>query len=240
MGDHRATQKDGIWKVGRECIDLSEEKTKSLEERFPSNNYTQIKPREEIVKKDDKQLTDGKAKKKIHAKEQKRTFGERIADNFLNMDHEQIRDRLLFDWLFPEIIATIDDVLRMIFFGDRNGGGRRRRDRDSRGYTSYNSIYDERRRDRDRDMPDPTRQNFRRIRLEFGDREDADDLLDQIREALEESDSGWVTVKELYSLAELPTNSTMYKWGWTDLEDCMVTRKGDIYVLEMPRAEVIR
>ena len=219
---------------------MSEEQTKSLEERFPSNNYTQIKPREEIAKKDDKQQ-ELKQKKKIHAKEQKRTFGERIADNFLNMDHDHIRDRLLFDWLFPEIIATIDDILRMIFFGDRNGGGgRRSRDRDRRGYTSYNSIYDERRRERDRDLPDPTRQNFRRIRLEFSDRDEAEELLDDIREALEESDSGWVTVKEFYSLAELPTNSTMYKWGWTDLEDCMITRKGNRYVLEMPRAEVIR
>lgn len=220
---------------------MSEDRTKSLEERFPSNEYTQIKPRDEIAKKDETQL-EGKQKKKIHAKEQKRSFGERIADNFLNLDHEQIRDRLLFDWLFPEIIATIDDILRMIFFGDRNGGGgsRRRRDRDSRGYTSYNSIYDERRRERDRDTPDPTRQNFRRIKIEFVDREEAIELLDNIREALAESDSGWVTVKEFYSLAQLPTNSAMWKWGWTDLEDCMITRKGDLYVLEMPRAEVIR
>ena len=219
---------------------MSEEQTKSLEERFPSNNYTQIKPREELIKKDDKQ-PEGKQKRKIRAKEQKKSFGERIADNFLNMDHEQIRDRLLFDWLFPEIIATIDDILRMIFFGDRNGGGgRRRRDRDSRGYTSYNSIYDERRREKERDMPDPTRQNFKRIRLEYFSREDAEDVLDEIRECLAESSTGWVTVKELYSCSDLPTNSTMWKWGWNDLEDCMITRKGDLYVLEMPRAEVIR
>ena len=218
---------------------MSEEKTKSLEERFPSNNYTQIKPREEIAKKDDK------PKKKATAREQKRTLGERIADNFLNMDHEQIRDRLLFDWLFPEIIATIDDILRMIFFGDRNGGGSRRRrdrDRDSRGYTSYNSIYDERRRDRERDAPSPIHRNFKRIRMEFFDREEAEEVRDDLREAIEESSSGWVTVKELYSHenVQMPTDSTMYKWGWRDLEECPITRKGEMYVLEMPPAEVIR
>lgn len=211
----------------------------SEEQKFPSNNYTQIKPREEIAKAGDKQADD-KPKKKIRAKEQRKSFGERIADNFLNMDHEQIRDRLIFDWLFPEIISTIDDILRMIFFGDRNGGSRRGRDRDRRGYTSYNSIYDERRRERERDAPDPTRQNFKRIRLEFYDRDDAEEVLDDLRESLEESSSGWVTVKELYSLADLPTNSTMYKWGWYDLEDCRVERKGDNYVLEMPKAEVIK
>ena len=211
----------------------------SEEQRFPSNNYTEIKPREEIAKASGKQAEE-KPKKKARAREQKRTLGERIADNFLNMDHEQIRDRLLFDWLFPEIISTIDDILRMIFFGDRNGGSRRSRDRDRRGYTTYNSIYDERRRDRERDTPDPTRQNFKRIRLEFYDRADADEIIDDLREAIEESNNGWVTVKELYSTAELPTNSAMYKWGWYDLEDARVTRKGDVYVLEMPPAEVIK
>lgn len=206
-----------------------------LKEKFPSNNYTEIKPREEIAPEET-------SKKKHRAKEKRKTFGERIAENFLNLDREQIRERLLFDWLFPEIISTIDDILRMIFLGDRAGGSRRgRRDRDRRsGYTSYNSIYDEKRRDRDYDSPDPTRQNFRRIRLEFYERDDADEVLDEMRESLEESDSGWVTVKELYSLSDLPTNSAMYKWGWRDLEDCIITRQGDNYILEMPKAEVIR
>lgn len=218
---------------------MSEEKRESMEKQFPSNNYTQIKPREEVAQKVEKK--EEKPKKKIRAKEQKKTFGERISDNFLNMDHEAIRDRLIFDWLFPEIISTVDDILRMIFFGDRNGGSSRsrRRDRDRNGYTSYNSIYDGGKRDRD-GSADPTRQNFRRIRLQFYEREDAEEVLDNLRESLEESGSGWVTVKELYSLADLPTNSTMYKWGWFDLEECRIERRGDDYVLEMPRAEVIK
>lgn len=202
-------------------------------ERLPGNAYTQIKPKEP---------SPGKAlvatdKKKIKAKEKKRTFGERIAENFLNLDHDQIRDRLLFDWLFPEIIATIDDVLRMIFFGDRNGGGRPRRG--ERGRSGYNSIYDERKRERERERTDPTRQNFKRIRLVFYTREDAEEVLDELRESLEESSGGYVTVKELYSLTEMPTNYAMNKWGWYDLEDAMITRERDDYILEMPRAEVI-
>ena len=213
----------------------------SEEQRFPSNNYTEIKPREEIEKASSKQVEE-KPKKKARAREQKRTLGERIADNFLNMDHEQIRDRLLFDWLFPEIISTIDDILRMILFGDRNGGSRRSRDRDRRGYTTYNSIYDERRRDRERDGSSPIHRNFKRIRMEFYDRKDAEEVVDDLREAIEESNTGWVTVKELYSHenVQMPTDSTMYKWGWYDLEDCQITRKGDMYVLEMPPAEVIK
>lgn len=201
------------------------------EDRMPSNAYTDIKPREahsEIAEA---------PKKKIKAKEKKRTFGERIAENFMNLDYEQIRDRLLFDWLFPEVIATAGDILRMIFFGDRNGGSRSSRSRDGRR-SGYNSIYDERRRERERD--DPTRQNFRRIKLVFYTREDAEEVLDELRESLEESSGGFVTVKELYSLADMPTNYAMNSWGWFDLEDCLITRDRDDWILEMPKAEVVR
>lgn len=201
------------------------------EDRMPSNNYTDIKPKESI------NVPAESPKKKIKAKEKKRTFGERIAENFLNLDREQIRDRLLFDWLFPEIIATFDDILRMIFFGDRNDGSRSSR-RGERGRSSYNSIYDERRRERERD--DPTRQNFRHIKLIFDTREDAEEILDELRESLEESSGGFVTVKELYSLADMPTNYAMNSWGWFDLEDCIITRDRNEWVLEMPKAEVVR
>lgn len=193
------------------------------------NSYTDIRPREDIKAPEVN-------KKKVKAKEKKRTFGERIAENFLNLDYEGIKDRLLFDWLFPEIIATAGDILRMIFFGDRNGGPRSSRRGERR--SGYNSIYDERRRERERD--DPTRQNFRRIKFELDTREDAEEILDELRESLEESSGGFVTVKELYSLADMPTNYAMNSWGWFDLEDCLITRDRDSWILEMPKAEVVR
>jgi len=167
----------------------------------------------------------------------KKTFGERIADNFMNIDYDQIKDRLLFDWLFPEIIATLGDILRMIFSQDGRGRTRTSARRKRDGYTSYGSAYDER---RERENRDPTRQNFRKIRLEFYEKEDAEEVLDDLRESLEESNADYITVRELYSLADLPTNNTMLKWGWRDLEDCYIERNGENYVLHMPPAEVIR
>ena len=141
----------------------------------------------------------------------KKTFGERIADNFMNIDYDQIKDGR----------------------GRTRTSARRKRD----GYTSYGSAYDER---RERENRDPTRQNFRKIRLEFYEKEDAEEVLDDLRESLEESNADYITVRELYSLADLPTNNTMLKWGWRDLEDCYVERNGENYVLHMPPAEVIR
>lgn len=202
-------------------------------------SFTDIKPKEEVQAS----VPSENKKKKPKVVEHKQTFGEKIADNFASIDHGQIKNRLIFDWLFPEIISLIDDFLRMVLLGGKGRGTNRNRNNRS-GYTSYNSIYDAKH-GGERDIPqrDPTRQDFRRIRLEFYEREDAEDVLDDLRESLEESKeggSGWVTVKELYSLAEMPTNSTMYKWGWQDLDECIIERLGDNYVLEMPRAEVIR
>lgn len=198
---------------------------------FKPNNYTSIKPMEDIIPKEEK------PKRKVKVKAKKKRFTEQIADNFLNIDYDSIKTRLLYDWLFPEIISTIGDVLRMIFSKDGNPVRRRGGDRRG-GYTPYNSISDEKR--KEREHSDPTRQNFRRIKLVFYTREDAESIIDDLRESLQESSGGYVTVRELYSLADMPTNWSMNSWGWYDLEDAIIERDGDDYVLEMPKAEVIR
>lgn len=175
-------------------------------------------------------------KPKAKEVEKKKSFGERVAENFMNIDYGQIKDRLLFDWLLPEIISTLGDILRMGFSKDGRGrtrSGSRKRD----GYTRYSDAYDERHRG---GGSDPTRQNFRKIRLEFYDREVAEEVLGELRESLEQSNNGYVTVRELYSNADMPTNPTMYNWVWYDLEDAFIERVGDNYVLGMPPAEARR
>lgn len=84
------------------------------------------------------------------------------------------------------------------------------------------------------------RQDFRKIKLEFEDREEAEEVLDNLRDALESSKDGYVSVRTLYSLADLPTNNVMLDWGWYDLEDCTIERSGVYYILRMPPAEYKR
>ena len=84
---------------------------------------------------------------------------------------------------------------------------------------------------------DPTRQDFRKIKLEFCDREDAVEVLDDLREELESSKDGYVPVRSLYYLVDLPRNAEMIKWVWYDLDDCRIYREGDYYILKMPPAE---
>ena len=110
---------------------------------------------------------------------------------------------------------------------------------DKRGYAFYRrndyaSVCNEK---RCRDLP---RQEFRNIRMEFKDCEDAKEVLDDLRERLEESKDGYVTVRDLYSLADLPTNAAQLGWGWYDLENCFVERYGENYILRMPPAELLK
>ena len=212
---------------------MAEVDKEKLKEQFPSNNYTQIKPKEEVGKalEPAKKEVPDKSKMKSGVVNKKPTFGERIANNFMNIDYEAIKDRFLFDVLFPEMISALGDVLRAIFSQDGRGTVRRKR---KDGYTEYSSISDGSSRRREKDI---TRQDFRKIKLEFYERDDAIEVLDDLREMLAESSSGYVYVRDLYSLADLPTNSAMLNWVWYDLENCRVEPNGGNYVLCLPPAE---
>lgn len=86
---------------------------------------------------------------------------------------------------------------------------------------------------------DPTKQDFRNIRLTFPTRKDAEEVLEDLKDKLEESREGYARVWDLYSLAELPTNSLMMKWGWDDLADCWIERDEEYYKLNMPPASLL-
>lgn len=85
----------------------------------------------------------------------------------------------------------------------------------------------------------PDRQKFRHIRLEFENREDPQDVLDDLREILKLKNVKYAMVSDLYSLADLPTTLEMNDWGWDDLEDCTIERWDGNYILKMPPAELI-
>lgn len=81
--------------------------------------------------------------------------------------------------------------------------------------------------------------DYKHIRLEFYKKEDAKDVLDNLRESLEESRCGYVSCHKLFWLADLPGTIEMFKWGWRDLKDCYIYRFDNHYTLSMPPAEII-
>ena len=213
---------------------------KKVEERFPGNSYTNIKPKEELDIPDKSKP----AKKKSKDITAKKTFGERIADSFLEVDHKAIREKLIFDMLIPWLKDTAEDLLHMVLHGGAYSSSRRR-DRDRPLKREYNSIYDGGRR-RDRDDEPVERQNFRRIRILIRDerRKVAEGVIRDLIEEQEDRGGGYITVKDLYSHpdVDLPTNYVQTDWGWRDLyfDDVRFTRDSDGWIIEMPKAEVLR
>ena len=210
---------------------------KIVDEMFPGNSYTNIKPRGEIESSD----SNTPVKKKSKDITQKKTFGERIADSFLEVDHKAIRERLIFDMFIPWLKDTAEDLLHMILYGGPSRSDRRR-DRDRPMRRDYNSIYDGRR-GRDRDDEPIERQNFRRIRILIRDdrRRVAEGVIRDLLDEQENRGGGYITVKDLYSHqdVDLPTNYVQSSWGWRDLEfeDVRFTRDSDGWIIEMPKAE---
>lgn len=81
--------------------------------------------------------------------------------------------------------------------------------------------------------------DFKKIRLSFDDFDEAKDVLEDLKGSLESSEDRYVTVKELYSLAGLPTNCMMSGWGWYNLDDCEIILLKDQCELWMPPASRI-
>lgn len=68
----------------------------------------------------------------------------------------------------------------------------------------------------------------------FERKSDADTVLDELREAIE--NFGVVSVQSLFEMCGKTAPFTANKFGWMDLEDAMVERTRDGYVIRLPRS----
>lgn len=99
------------------------------------------------------------------------------------------------------------------------------------GYTGYDKAYDNRK------LVKPVEDRFNLTQWGFAYREDAQRVLDQMREHLMRYSS--VTVFDFYDFAGLDTRTTDRGYGWTSLEKAYVDRMGDQYVIKFPRPSEI-
>ena len=214
----------------------------------PPNDYTRPRTKEEIQKSRNagKPAPAQNDKKKPKAKQKELTFGETLVTNIKSIDKKQVKKHLIFDWFLPELIDQIVGFLKQAFYGDDNAPAARSNSRGSK-YTAYGSRY----RQRPSSSTDSgmrsreVKQNFRHIRISFGENMDAAcEVIDDLREMLEESDSvGCVRVKDLYSHSNVgfPTNNTMDNWGWYDLDEMYIDDSDpDDLTIVMPPARELR
>lgn len=177
-------------------------------------------------------------------KKQKRGFGKKMAEIFLEDDTKSVGSYILHDVLIPAAKSMISDMvgggIEMLLFGDRRSRNTRRDA--GRSYTSYGSYYrsvdrDPREKDRGRDISRTgrARHDFDEIVLET--RGEAEEVLSHLVDLT--IDYKMASVADLYDLVGITSSFTDNKYGWTDLRNANVTRVRGGYLLNLPRTEVL-
>lgn len=202
-------------------------------ERYPSNSYNVQK--QQIATRSDNGVarTKREARPIASGKEKRRTLAQRFADRFLSFSREELETKIIDEWLFPGIANAIEDFVHFILF-QGHGRPRYRRDRDEGRLrrVDYSGSYDDSRRD------SYLSRRTRQPELVFDTRDEADEVLQTLYEYLD--DYHRVTVKDLYSLADMPTDFAMNSWGWYDLSDATILKCSEGFLLQMPKIQEIR
>lgn len=168
----------------------------------------------------------------------KKSFTRSIAEALVGDTTENVGGYILHDVLIPAAKNTIQEMVQsgieMLLFGERRS---RSRDRD-RGSTkiSYGSYY----RDRDdnrRDRPHArSRDKFDLSEIYFRSGRDADDVLRNLCDALEEYEQ--VTVADYFDFAGIDGATWAHsKYGWdenNDLRDARCTHTRNGYQIMLP------
>lgn len=178
-------------------------------------------------------------------KKQKRGFGKKLAEIFLEDDTKSVGSYILYDILIPAAKELISDMVGgavdMALFGERRRGTRTIRDR-GKSYTNYNSVsyrgnqtHNQPREERDISRTARARHDFDELILET--RGEAEDVLSHMVDLT--IDYGVASVADLYDLVGITSNFTDNKYGWTDLRSASVTRVRGGYLINLPRTQII-
>lgn len=168
----------------------------------------------------------------------KETVAKKTVTRFFGGDPKDVAMYTLRDVLLPALKETLLDIIckgseRLIMGEDAPPRAYNRRG-NTRGYVSYNSMYD---------GPDRRNVNRARSRYDFADilidsRPKAEDILSRMNDLLD--NYGVVRVSDFYNEVGVTGVYTDQNWGWTDLRGSSVRQVRGGWVIEMPQAKDIR
>lgn len=188
---------------------------------FPGNSN---KSKQEIVKKTEK-VIDGPVKRA------KPSFFRKAAGViFSDVNEEDLRSELIFDYLVPTIKDTIVDMGKMlldaIFYGTTSV---RKKSGGNKPYkVSYSDYYDK---DKKPAQTKASSYNFDEITMTS--RGDAEQVLDTLIDMTREY--GQASVGDFCDVVGVDNNFTDYKYGWTDLTRTTISRTRDGYIINFPK-----
>lgn len=183
---------------------------------------TDIVPSE---KKKVQKVVNGKVKTKSNEKR-------KLANMFISEDATNVKSYIIFDVLVPTIKKTVFDVvtdsLDMILNGGT--GGKKHK---SGNKISYRSYYDDKKEDRV-GSGYRARSRFDYDDLIFDSRSECEAVREQMVDLIDVY--GFVTVADMYDMADIPAPYTSNKYGWTNIRTAETVRVRDGYVLKLPKA----
>lgn len=172
-------------------------------------------------------------------KEKKKSIGQRLTDSFLCTSGDDIKDRVIFDWVIPGIKNIMEDILHMILFGEKVDPRIKRERGESRmSVRPYNKYYSDDRRDKERYIPSDRERRSREPEVIYPTKADAEEVMVKMFDIV--ADGQRATLKDLYSLSDMPTDFAMSNWGWRDLTGMDVVQVRGGWMLKMPRMEELR
>ena len=182
-------------------------------------------------------LKDSKNEKKVtkvvkgNTKTKKKSSVSKFTDVFISEDAVNVKSYVIMDVLVPAVKKAISDIVTdgidMILFGET---GRTKKRSNSSGYVSYRNYSDRDRRDDRRGRS--TRFDYDDIVFER--RGDAEAVLDNMDAVIEKY--GFVTVLDMYDMADRSAPYTSKNYGWTSVRSAEVVRVREGYIIKLPKA----
>ena len=154
----------------------------------------------------------------------------RFVDVFISEDIHNVKDYLINEVGMPMLKKGLMGALDMML----NGGSIGYADRRSSSKVTYNRYYDDprdRRRSYESEQPRP---RFDRDVIIFETRRDAEAVLRDMIDALEEYKI--VSVSDMYDMADLTPPHTANRYGWSKLNNVDVIRDRDGWIINLPKA----
>ena len=167
-------------------------------------------------------------------KTKKKSGARKLADVFIEEDIREVKSYAVEGVLVPLIKKAFCEAIKAtadaIFMG-----GAASRGRSSESKVSYRSYYDggERR----SYETSKTRSRFDYDDIVFETRGDAEAVLDAMLDCIDRYK--FVTVADLYDLADRSAPYTSSKYGWLNLRSAEVIRVRDGYIIKLPKASPI-
>lgn len=197
---------------------------------YQSNSHRSKEAKAEIAN------TERKIQKVVSTKAKTReNKGRKLTDIFISEDASNVKSYIFMDVLVPAIKKAISDIVTdgvdMILYGETGG---RRKSRSSGDKVSYKSYYGDRfseNRDRDRSG---NRARFDYDDIIFNTRGEAEAVREQMCDVIDQY--GFVTVADMYDMADLTAPYTSTKYGWTNIRNAEAVRVRDGFVLKLPKA----